>query len=172
MPSGNKPNLTDSGAPYYNIGDSVSFQVMESPGAIYQQNDSTLYISNFKVVGSPLGTPELEGVPLPYSSTVASECALWMCVQAFEVNANQTEVVVQKFSQIKNATTAITQGGDFANINFQDIPRTMNSSPYGNYTVGLGASRAFQSYLSPTFNGSLSVLADSTVASSDVIEAI
>ena len=175
MPSGNKANLTNFAGEYGLTYAPISFQVMQSPGAIYQQKGSNLYISNFEVVGGLANSSGLESVPWPNSSTVASECALWMCVQAFEmsmVNADQTQVVMQEFSQIKNANTVLVDGGLFDNITFQDIPSTMNPRPDGNYTVGTGAYWAFQYYLSPTFSGSVSLRAESKVSSSDVIEAI
>ena len=150
---------------------------MQSPGAIYQQNDSNLYISNFEVVGSPLSPSELVSGPLDKSNTVASECALWMCVQAFEmsmVNSNQTEVVMQEFSQAENATTVFSPDGKLgiSTIPFHDIPSTMNPRPDANYTVGTGAYWAFRLYLSSMFSGSVSPQQESTVASSDVIKAI
>ena len=176
MPSGNKVNLGNL-AEVGIMFELVSFQVMQSPGAIYQPNASNLYISNFEVVGSPPNTSDSGFVSLLNSSIVASECALWMCVQAFEmsmVNPNQTQVVMQEFSQFRNSTAATTLGGTLgiSTIPLQDIPSTMNPRPHGNYTVGLGAYSAFKAYLSPTFNGSVDLREESMISSSDVIEAI
>ena len=150
---------------------------MKSPGAIYQKNDSNLYISNFEVVGGVADSSGASSVPWPNSSTVASECALWMCVQAFEmnmVNANQTQAVMQEFFQIQNKTTTIDDSGSpyYGSFTFQDIPRRMNPRPEGNYTVGFFAFHAFQNYLGTMFNGSVRLMPSSTVASSDVVEAI
>lgn len=90
------------------------------------------------------------------------------------VNTTQTQVVVQEFSQVTNATTAIAQGGDHDNITFVGIPTAMHPIDQGNYTVGLGAYRAFQSYLGHTFNGSLTQQEGGTkiVDSNVVMEAI
>lgn len=156
----------------------ISLQVMQSPGAIYQQNDSNLYISNFEVVGGVANSSGDSYVPWPNSSTVASECALWMCVQAFEmsmVNANQTQAVMQEFFQIQNKTTIMDDYDElpyYETFTFQDVPRRINPRPEGNYTVGLLAFYAFQNYLGTMFNGSVSLMPELAVASSDVVEAI
>ena len=154
---------------------------MQSPGAIYRQNDSSLYISNFEVVGDVANSSGWASVSWPNSSTVASECALWMCVQAFEmsmVNANQTQAVqavMQEFSQFQNKTAVdmIDDGTPlYEPYTFQDIPGTMNPRPEGNYTVGWEAYYAFQNYLGTMFNGSILLFPNSMVPSSDVVEAI
>ena len=174
MPSGNTANLSNFAGSYEYIGDPISFQGMQSPGAIYQQNDTNLYISNFEVVGGVANSSAF--VPWPNSSTVASECALWICVQAFElsmINANQTQTVIQEFSQIHNKTSAMKNGlSYFETLTFQDIPRTMNPRLGGTYTVGWEAFLAFQGYLGPMFTGSVFLLPESKVASSDVVEAL
>ena len=181
MPSGNKANLSNFAGNYEDSYGPISFQVMQSPGAIYQQNDSNLHISNFEVVGGLANSSGASSVPWPNSSTVASECALWMCVQAFEmsmVNDNQTQAVMQEFFQIQNKTAAMDSDTPYYGMPYyetftcQDIPRRMNPRPEGNYTVGLLAVYAFQNYLGPMFNGSVSLRPESVLASSDVVEAI
>ena len=177
MPSGNIANLTDFGNPDGNsrLG-AIFFQVMPSPGAIYKQNDSNLYILNFETAGSPINSSHtMDSVPwdAPWtnSNTMASECALWFCVQAFgssTINANQTQVVMQEFSQVRNAT-AINQD---QNLPFQDIPTEMNPRPYANYTIGVIGRGALQLYLGPLFSGSVSAYPESTNASSDVVDAL
>ena len=174
MPSGNIANLTDFGNQYATNEAAVILQVMPSPGAIYKQNDSNLYISNFEVVGSPSSPLFPATVPWTNSSTVASECALWICVQAFgssTINANQTQVVIQDFSQIRN-TTAIAQGHSSDPFTFHNLPSEMNPRPDANYTIGFMGWNAFQFYLGPMFNGSVSLWPASTKASSDVVEAL
>ena len=177
MPSGNIANLTDYGNPNATteLG-AVMFQVMPSPGAIYKQNDSNLYISNFEVAGSPFRPfePPPSG-PWTDSNTVAFECALWFCVQAFgssTINANQTQVVMQEFSSVRNATTIINIGDSSDPFTFQGIPSEMNPRPDASYAIGLLGWAALQLYLGPMFKGSVSSYVSSMKASSDVVEAL
>ena len=173
MPSGNIANLTEPDSQAGSAPGVVILQVMPSPGAIYKQNDSNLYISNFEVVGSPASSRNPQYYP-PWtnSSIVASECALWMCVQAFgssTINANQTQVVMQEVSQGRNATALAQTGGNFT---FQDIPSEMNPKSDANYTIGWEGWMAFRIYLEPMFNGSASSYPESRKASSDVVDAL
>ena len=176
MPSGNIANLTDYGKPNgVNKEGAVLFQVMPSPGAIYKQNDSNLYISNFEVAGSPSGPSERPpSGPWTNSTTVASECALWFCVQAFgssTINANQTQVVLQEFSSVRNATAIMTVDTTDP-FTFQGIPSEMNPRPDASYTIGFLGWDALRLYLGPMFKGSVSSYVSSTKASSDVVEAL
>lgn len=172
MPSGmvaNLTNLAEKGGSAWG----TSFQVMQSPGAIYKKNDNRrLYISNFEVVGS---TATTLSASWSNSSTVASECALWMCVQAFEtnmLNSNQTQIVTEEFPSIDdshawNFTDVMDNG-----YTFLDIPSTMNPRSNAKYKVDFDARTSLHAYLEPMFNGSVYLNDESTLPSSDVIDAM
>ena len=77
MPSGLVVRLFDFSLNLRNPG--IGFQVLQSKGSFYKSEDPLrLYISNFDVSGAPF---EANSFALwPNTSTVPSECALWMCV--------------------------------------------------------------------------------------------
>lgn len=171
MPSGMVANLTNFAEPG-GTDEGTSFQVMQSPGAIYKPNNSRLYVSNFEVVGGTVTSSGTGSAPWPNSSTVASECALWMCVQAFEtnmLNSNQTQIVVEEFPSIDDSNmTDITDTG----YTFLDIPSTMNPRSNAKYIVDYEAYAALEEYLDSMFNGSVYLNLESTKPSSDVIDAM
>ncbi len=153
----------------------IDFQVYRSSGFNYRANDTDrLYLSNFEAVGVPanddLGAWENESV-------VSSECALWTCVQSFELrqqNSDQTSKIREEFSKIQFNTrlkSIGTEGDRHYNIKFDPLPPSMNSPAGINFTVNNNAAFAFQSYFSTVFNGTLFKERNFHEPSSDVIQA-
>ena len=110
-----------------------------SGGAVYNESDH-LYTANFAVIGAPPNNYANQ----KWSYTVASECALWMCVQACGskmVNSNLSQSTVQTISQMANLnlTNDPDRGFNYyptEHWNFQDLPAEMCPRPNANYTVG------------------------------------
>ena len=168
MPSGTVANLTNFKEASYGMG----FQVMPSPGHVYDQSASDmLYVANFDVFGAPEGS---YAVVLNSTEAVSWECAMWMCIQAFAtqmVDFNQTQPVVQNFSQVVNFTLS-DLGSVTDNVSFVDLPIAMNPRPGANYSVGVWAADAIEGYLEPIFNGTIILNEESQTFSSDYIQAI
>ena len=164
VPSGAVANLTDFGQQSEGIG----FQVMASLGAVYNMSHTDrLYIANFDIVGAPANS-----YAAPSQSIVASECALWISVQAYEtrmVNSNQTQLIVQSFSQVINSDISSL---DIDDVTFLNLPAEMNPRLHTNYTVGTLAAIAFQEYLPTLFTRSFILNLESQSPSGDVVQAI
>lgn len=96
MPSGNVVNLTYPAPP---TSQQVIFRVVTNDQDTYTSssyNDSQIdrrFIGKFEAFGAPYDPNALaaasgdEDYSWPNSSTIASECALWMCIQTY--NASQ-----------------------------------------------------------------------------------
>ncbi|MCJ1303952.1 hypothetical protein MMC08_006763 [Hypocenomyce scalaris] len=170
MPSGTIANLAN----FTELSEGMGFQVMPSPGHVYDRSASDmLYVANFDVFGAPDGSFATGPVISP-SNAVSWECAMWMCIQAFAtqmVDLNQTQPVVRNFSQVVNSTLP---GGFSGNDNFSfvDLPIAMNPRSGANYLVGIMASLAIEGYLEPIFNGTIFLNLESQTFSSDYIQAI
>ena len=88
LPSGVAANLTDF-AQVSGALQGIGFRVLPSSGAIYNSSDPhRIYIANFDVFGAPWN--HTSHPVWDNSSTVSSECALWMCAKAFEAQTSNT----------------------------------------------------------------------------------
>ena len=168
MPSGNVANLTRfvTGAE-----DGIGFQVMSTPLTINSTNNTNiLYLTKFDLVGAPANT---YAQPLQNSSTIAAECSLWFCVQAYDTqvaNTKQTQNITYSFSQIANSTI---ENADDNWITFLQLPAEMNPVPGSIYKVAnLETLTAFDSFLGPLFNGTVILYESSNQPSSDAVQAI
>ena len=159
LPSGSKAFLTSNIDGY----GAYSFQLTSSKGAMYKKNDTNrLYIANFDIVNARA------------SPTQAYECALWMCVQAYEtkvLDSKQTQRSVQTFSDMVTSDPGNEHGGS-DNLTFREIPIAMNPMPLIQYTVGVTAQLGFETYLDDLFNGNISYNVESYTSSTDVAEAV
>ena len=146
------------------------FRVLAGSGAIYGVNASHIpYIANFEMIGAPanshLGTPWIN------STTVAAECALWMCVRAYETrttDAIQTQSALYSFHN----ATVLNSTRNNGSWMFLDLPTEMNPEPQARYTVTKDAWMAIETFLLPLFNGTVILDSDRQVFSSDVMQAI
>ena len=148
----------------------VGFQVFQSGGFHYLRNDNnTLYLANWEAVGAPANA--YSDTQWQNKTTVASECALWMCVQSFDTrqtNSNQTQTVTKSFSQINPRTR---QAGLVYNVSFLGLPGDMNQA-LDDFTVYGGALLALTEYFATLFNGSISLNQAEQIFSSDPVQAI
>src|SRR5579859_3290104 len=95
MPSGSQVRLENPGEDYEQGG----FAVLQSHGAKYNASlQDKLYIANFDVIGWPyLESPQNAST----QRLTASECAMWMCVQAYNISTRsnrQSQTIVQTIS--------------------------------------------------------------------------
>lgn len=96
---------------------------------------------------------------------------MWLCVQAYDIQVADTKLtqnITQTFSQLVNST--IDWG---ANITFVNLPAELNQRSGAQYTIASdGTLDAFNPFLGPWFNGTVSLNNGSSSPSSDVIQAI
>lgn len=109
MPSGNVVNLTN---PAHETYYQVVFQVVSNKQDTYTSSSyngnptDRLFIAKFEAFGAPYYPNSLAALlggtySWSNSTTIASECALWMCVQTYnasQVDGNQTESITSEFS--------------------------------------------------------------------------
>ena len=171
MPSGYTANITTA-----TIG--IGFQIFQSGGFHYPANDSnTLYLSNWEAVGAPAYATSLS--QWQNTTTVASECALWMCVQSFDTrqtNANQSQAVTRSFSQIDPRTRSADELIDnylmTFNISFLDLPPEMNPPLSHNFGVYAKAYDALCQYFETLFTGNITLTEWVQVYTSDFVQGI
>jgi hypothetical protein len=145
-------------------GNALLFTVLSSKGKIYNASSPTTpYIANFDVIGAPW-TSEV------WTNITASECALWFCVQAYNIsieNSRQSQSLVKSWSTI--ADTEPFDG--ISNRTFIDIPADFNVSPNATFYVGGESVRAIKEALPQYLEGTV-LNGDGYQYSSNYIEAL
>ena len=167
MPSGSVASLFDFSLNLRNPG--IGFQVLQSNGSAYKREDpSRLYISNFDVFGAPSGSNLFE--VWSNASTICSECALWMCVQALNTTTSstrQTQLSIQDFALVDQHRPSDV------NHTFMPLPPSMNPRAKAAYNVSDEAISYLKYYLSPMINGTITLEGTgSSTPSSDTMQAI
>ena len=169
MPSGHTANISN----YYNATMGIGFQIFQSGGFHYPANDNnTLYLSNWEAVGAPTNATSLSD--WQNRTTVASECALWMCVQSFDTrqtHANQSQNVTRSFSKIDPRTISVNDLPN-ANISFLDLPTEMNPPLSHNFSVFASAYTALYQYFNTVFTGIVALSTNEQTYSSDYVQGI
>ena len=168
LPSGGIANITNIGGSVAGVG----FQVFPSVGHTYKKSRTDVaYIANFEAVGAPNNSHKA-WEPANNSLTVASECALWMCIQAYETkyaNAVQTQTVVNEYYTVDNTSKA----GDWEyDINFVSIPSEFNTMSTSVYSIYSPALMALREYYDSLFNGNITLGVLSQTPTSDIIAGI
>lgn len=168
LPSGNVATLAN----FSETGEGTGFYVNNSQGAIYNSSKyDRFYLANFDVLGAPYNTFS-EG--WPNSETISQECALWMCVQAYEVktlSSNQVQLAVHNFSgPVNSSFPGGWSGAD--NFTFPPLPSEMHARASVNYTVNIDAYMIFTIYLAPFFNGTIFLNLESQKPTNDYVQAI
>ena len=175
MPSGSTITLVNFTQGAEDIG-GVGFQVVPGKGATYKSSDtSRLYVANFDIFGAPpsVQTAKQSLLAWPNESTVASECALWFCVQTFNTTvaeSNQQQKVIESFSTMVNSNLDSASGA--SNVTFAELPPSMHSRVPANYNVDFFASGALSKYLSTTLSGNVTLNIESVGYSSDIVQAL
>ncbi|MDI1488101.1 MAG: hypothetical protein OHK93_007375 [Ramalina farinacea] len=155
------------------------FWVTQTNGSVYHRSNSTqTYLTNFDVFGAPF---EVRPKDWLQKDMVAWECALWMCVQAFEVtvsSSSQTQIPIQNFSTIANNTHDIFTDASFDKINtfenltFDPLPPSMNPAPQSQYQFSIESALTMSSYLTSTIKGNAGADLRVVSFSSDATQAI
>ena len=170
MPSGSVATLCNMEA----AGEGTGFQVMQSKGSFYESQDpSRVYISNFDIFGAPFGTRTLD--LWSNISTISSECALWMCVQALNTTTSstrQTQLSIQDFASVINSTQFDDGSDGSDNITFMALPPSMSPRTQATYNLSEFAILYLQGYLSQMINGTVILNEVSSSPSSDMTQAI
>ena len=181
MPSGSVATLLNFTHGADQIG-AVGFEVIPSDGAFYNTSDpARLYIANFDVFGAPASQAHQDDLLKPWAneSTVASECALWFCIQTINTsttNTQQKESVIGVYSSMNRSE--LHNGGDgYTNLAFDTVDSNdqwsnMRPNNSRDYNVRYYAAFALAEYLSQAINGSITIDVDSTVPSNDIVDAI
>ena len=102
--------------------------------------DVQLYTANFEAIYTPwnssgLGLSQIASVD---TQVFATECALWLCVQAYDVSVSSGRL---SQSMVRSWSKAHYRGlqGDNFNVGFSDLPAEFNVAPSSNYSVSLDA---------------------------------
>lgn len=173
LPSGSQVTLENPGEDYEQGG----FAVLKSNGAKYNASlQDKLYIANFDVVGWPfLESPRSAST----QSVTASECALWMCIQAYNVSTRsnrQSQTIVQTISSLNttlqtfSSINATRSYEDYYNYTFPKLSAEMNAMPNTNFTVAFWGAETYRSTLD-IFNGT-GTMGFSSIIQSDPIDAV
>ena len=170
MPSGITANITN----FEILAEGVGFQVFQSPGYHFPRDDNnTLYLASWEAVGAPANSLAAGLRTHQNDTTVASECALWMCVQSFDTwqqNSNQMQNVRDTYSRIDTSTRAASSVG--YNVSFLNLPDVMNPSVDEDFSVGDEALSALTSYFSTLFEGNITLNEGAQIPSSDPMQAL
>ena len=169
LPSGETANLTNTAE----VGEGISFQVFPSTGSFYnRKRTDILYVANFEVVGAPNNSIVTWLPQIDENNTVAAECALWMCIQAYQteqVDAAQTQTVVGEYYTVDNSSAS----NDYvSNITFVNVPSDLNTMSSSAYKVYNPAAMALNQYFETIFNGTLQLNEEAQLPSSDMIAGI
>lgn len=180
MPSGSVATLVSFTDPADSTG-GVGFEVISDNGAFDINSDpSRLYIAKFDVFGAPASQLQQQSPLEPWAneSTVASECALWFCIQTINISTTNTQQkesvigvyssVIQDFTNGSDGTTNVT----FDTVDSDDQWSNMRPNNSQDYNVRLFAARALSYYLSETINGNVTLDIESTFPSNDIVQAI
>ena len=165
MPSGTVISLINPRN--QSLGD--GFAVASGTGGRWDSTrNDTLYIANFDVVGARYNSLVQGFDP---EKAQASECAMWLCTQAYDVvtvAGHQVQKIAHTFSNID--ATPLTS--IFDNYTFPGLPREMNPAPGVNYSIQVSAYQSYRSTLLTMFNGTARVNIAASTANSDTADAI
>jgi hypothetical protein len=152
LPSGNVATLANN----TDADEGIGFYVNNSQGAIYSSSKHAIfYLANFDVLGAPYGTL---GGQWANWETVSQECALWMCVQTYEVkslSSKQVQSVLHNFSGLVNSSFPEDGWGEGDNFTLPPLPSEMHARANVNYTLNIDAYMIFGTYLAPFFDGAI-----------------
>ncbi|MCJ1252193.1 hypothetical protein MMC30_009440 [Trapelia coarctata] len=144
-------------------------------GKYNSKSDDKLYLVNFDVVGAEYFNIS-GGVDI--DTIKASECAMWMCIQAYNVSThtnNQLQTLVQNFSYIepsKQRPPSTGPGMFTFNHTFPPLPAEMHATPGTDFNVSLAGLTQYVWTLETMFNGTGNLVDPMGEPSSDSVEAV
>ena len=167
LPSGNVATLANfQDQDDYGVG----FVAMPNNAAYNSSTSKRLNLAHFDVFGAPYNTYAFKW---PNHSTISAECALWWCVNAYQVvdQAGHQETTTNR--TFFNITYLVGDGWDGRQqYYFDPIPASLNPSPDANYSVGIDATIILQEILYSLLGGNITLDSESQAYSSDFVEAI
>ncbi|KAI0882231.1 uncharacterized protein GGS22DRAFT_191401 [Annulohypoxylon maeteangense] len=159
MPSGTSVSHQDG------LDSGFRFKVAPTNGSTNTfASDSQPYISIFDMIS----------VPQKFSETIvqAHECALWFCLQSFNVtvaNGVQTSIMISNWSTTHFSMESNIQSDE---VIFTDTPPNLYVHNQSRYSIPADSIQALRSFINPLITGNASGPADAIQYSSDWIEAI
>ncbi|KAF2422356.1 hypothetical protein EJ08DRAFT_682680 [Tothia fuscella] len=146
------------------------FKVTTGKGGYFNQSlNKRLYLATFDLFGAPNYVNHAVFWPQEKwsnASTVSSECALWMCVQIYNItmqSGQQVQTVVSSFDDLVNMSAIPSV--------FQPLPADVNGADTTNFAVGYSSWFALSAYLAAQMNGT-ALLISQPLPSTDTIEVI
>ena len=174
----------------------VGFEVIPSDGAVYNSSDrSRFYIANFDLFGAPASQMYNDSRLKPWAnaSTVASEYALWFCIQTINTsitNTQQKESVIGVYSSIARSGLEDVHSGltdelsslidkrsvptnvTFDTVDFNDRWSNMRPKNSQDYGVRYFAAAALSIYVSRAIKGNVTFDSKDIIPSNDIVQAI
>lgn len=182
MPSGSVATLINFTHSAAEINGGVGFQVMFSLDSFHNASDtSRFFIAKFDIFGAPASQMYSDSYLDPWvnESTVASECALWFCIQTMDTsitNTQQKESVIGVYSSIIRSHStdprAIPVNLTFNTVDLNDQWSNLRPNNSQDYNVGFNAAGALSDYLRGAINGSIEFHLLKMVPSNDIVQAI
>ena len=145
------------------------FQVSPSPGAYYDATaGERVYIANFDLFGVPYDSYSYEE-HLPLSG---SECALWICVQTYNITVSGGKLQQTVVAKRNNANKTETLDNTAYNITFPPLADFADADQKATFTVDRSAYLAFGAYMNKTMTGWIGLNLGAQIFSSDLIQGI
>jgi hypothetical protein len=120
------------------------FQMMTTKGTHYNASSTTVrYFVNFEAIGMTF-----ENIGWSNSLISASECALWYCVQAYNISMDSNVLnltVIDTWNTIEDTSGQDISGN--THYNFTNIPKHFNTNLNSSYYVGENSFLAIQNFL-------------------------
>lgn len=149
-------------------GNATVFEVLFTEGTFFNSSSiTTPYILNVEAIGMPFNQRTWNE-----SLISAQECALWYCVQSYDINITNN-VLSQTVIETWNTTApmpAIVAAN--YNITFSGMPESMNILPNSEYKVMDVSRNAASMFLGSVFKGQVNGGLEGTIYSTDWIEAV
>lgn len=175
LPTGESVNLVDEDSddfPRHSRAKTTAFHSISSLGSIYDLTlADRMYLMNVELFGAPFGWNLLNSEEITLRNT---ECALWLCVQAYNTtvsSSGQQETLVSVLDEAD--ASRLHSGVDTAPnlywMNFTVPPISPDASPETNFTVNLGAARNLRLTMALLMNGSIDMNGDAPQYSSDTM---
>jgi hypothetical protein len=176
LPSGQSTQLFNFVEHSIATGGGAGFQVIPSYlGSIFDREQSNrAYIMNLELFGLPFGfsirNPQY--APLPRGLNLTNtECALWMCVQAYNttISSNiQHDEIVDVFDTA-NSTEWRLNLKQMAEFQLPTVPSSLDPANQTNFTVAYQAGRTLDHFFFENMKGNVSIGPVAYKTSSDLI---
>jgi hypothetical protein len=163
--------------------DGVGFQVVPSFLSFKSGGfqDNRAYLANFELFGVPFGftlhdNPNTTSGPTPKPQRLdlkATECSLWMCVQAYNtstVSSTQHDGIIGTFDYVNGTDWAPHDNSQATDIiQLPEVPANLDPNGLTNFTVNLQAGYTLQAYFYDKLRGNVTIASEHYTPSSDLV---